>query len=212
MADRIAVLVVADNLLARAGLAALLDTQDKVDVVGQATGDNLLDMLELTQADIILYDMGWRVGDAIQSLAATSRHDTPVVVLIADENDAQPVMGGLASFALYGLLLNENDPELLQMALQATYAGLIVIDPALTDILAVGSKQTSEIPLEALTPRENDVLQLLAQGMTNKAIAHRLGITDHTVKFHVNAIMTKMGAQSRTEAVMIATRAGLIIL
>ena len=212
MAERIQVLVVADNLLARAGLAALLDTQDTVEVVGQATGDNLLDMLELTQADVILYDMGWRVADALHSLAALARQETPIVVLIADENDAQTVMGGLASFAWYGLLLNENDPELLQMALQATVAGLLVIDPALSDILATNNNSTSETLPEALTPRENDVLQLLAQGMTNKAIALQLGITDHTVKFHVNAIMTKMGAQSRTEAVVIATRAGLIIL
>ena len=60
--------------------------------------------------------------------------------------------------------------------------------------------------LEDLTPREDEVLQLLAQGMTNKAIAHQLGITDHTVKFHVNAIMTKLNAQSRTDAVIRATR------
>ena len=112
MADRIQVLVVADNLLARAGLAALLDTQDNVEVVGQATGNNLLDMLELTQADVILYDMGWRVTDALQPLAIIARQETPIVVLIADENDAQTVMGGLVPFAWYGLLLNENDPEL----------------------------------------------------------------------------------------------------
>jgi len=63
-----------------------------------------------------------------------------------------------------------------------------------------------------LTPRENQVLQLLAQGMTNKAIALDLGITDHTVKFHVNAIMGKLGAQSRTEAVVRATQLGMIAL
>jgi DNA-binding NarL/FixJ family response regulator len=65
---------------------------------------------------------------------------------------------------------------------------------------------------EELTPRETEVLQLLAEGLTNKAIADRLGISRHTVKFHVNAILTKLNAQSRTEAVVRATRSGLLAL
>ena len=205
-------LVVADNLLARAGLAALLDTQAGCFVVGQTTSDNLLDTLELTQPDMVLYDLGWRVSDALDALATIAKHDIGVLALIADENDASTTLAALSSFAAYGLLLNENDPDLLHIALQATHAGLIVIDPALADMLATATSLPQQTLPEPLTPRENDVLQLLAQGMTNKAIAHQLGITDHTVKFHVNAIMTKMGAQSRTEAVVVATRAGLIIL
>jgi len=67
-------------------------------------------------------------------------------------------------------------------------------------------------PVEELTPRERHVLQLLAEGLPNKAIADRLGISEHTVKFHVSAIMSKLGAQSRTEAVTRAARLGLIIL
>lgn len=212
MADNIQVLVVADNLLARAGLAALLDTQEACLVVGQATGDTVVDVIEVTEPDVLLYDMGWRVADSLAALKSLAKQEIPVVALIADENDSQTAFAALASFTVYGLLLNESDPELLQMALQTTVGGLIVIDPAFADMLA-SSNNIPQDPLpEALTPRENDVLQLLAQGMTNKAIAHQLGITDHTVKFHVNAIMTKMGAQSRTEAVVIATRAGLIIL
>jgi two-component system nitrate/nitrite response regulator NarL len=74
------------------------------------------------------------------------------------------------------------------------------------------TKSDPEVSLESLTPREEDVLHLLAKGMTNKAIALQLGITDHTVKYHVNAIMGKLNAQSRTDAVMIAMRAGLIVL
>ncbi|MGH2536960.1 MAG: response regulator transcription factor, partial [Candidatus Promineifilaceae bacterium] len=69
-----------------------------------------------------------------------------------------------------------------------------------------------EPPLEPLTPRELEVLGLLAEGLTNKAIALRLGISEHTVKFHLNAILSKLGAQSRTAAVVRATRLGLIPL
>jgi two-component system, NarL family, nitrate/nitrite response regulator NarL len=212
MVDRIQVLVVADNLLTRAGLAALLETHADCVVAGQTTSDNLLDTLELTQPDMVLYDMGWRVADALDGLATIEKQDVGVLALLADENDASNALAALSTFAAYGLLLNESDPDLLHMALQAIHAGLIVIDPALADILVGATNLQQETLPEPLTPRENDVLQLLAQGLTNKAIAHQLGITDHTVKFHVNAIMTKMGAQSRTEAVVMATRAGLIIL
>ena len=212
MTDKIRVLVVADNLLTRAGLAALVDTHTDCLVAGQTTSDTLLDTLELTQPDMVLYDMGWRVADALDALATIAKQELSVLALIADESDATTVLAALSSFAVFGLLLNESDPDLLHMALQATHAGLIVIDPALADVLASTVQLPQETLPEPLTPRENDVLQLLAQGMTNKAIALQLGITDHTVKFHVNAIMTKMGAQSRTEAVVLATRAGLIIL
>jgi DNA-binding NarL/FixJ family response regulator len=74
------------------------------------------------------------------------------------------------------------------------------------------SERPAEAPAEALTPRELEVLQLLAEGLPNKTIARQLSISEHTVKFHLNAIMSKLGAQSRTEAVVRATRLGLIIL
>lgn len=68
------------------------------------------------------------------------------------------------------------------------------------------------LPAEPLTPRELEVLQLLAQGLPNKAIAERLGVSSHTVKFHVNAILSKLGARSRTEAVVLATQMGLTVI
>ena len=86
-----------------------------------------------------------------------------------------------------------------------------VFDPALA--LSPAPAHDPALALaEDLTPRETEVLQLLADGLTNKAIAQRLGISDHTVKFHVNAILGKLGAQSRTEAVVRATQHGLLLL
>jgi len=99
----------------------------------------------------------------------------------------------------------------LAAALHAVAAGLVALDP----ILAAAVRITPEIitpPGEDLTPREFEVLQLLAEGLTNKAIALRLGISANTVKFHINAILQKLSAQSRTEAVVRASRLGLIIL
>ena len=79
-------------------------------------------------------------------------------------------------------------------------------------LLSTQPETADERPVEDLTPRELEVVQLLAEGLPNKAIAKRLGVSDHTIKFHVNAILGKLGAQSRTEAVVRATRLGLIVL
>ena len=211
MGQSLRVLVVADNLLSRAGLSALLDNQDELFVVGQTTSTSVAKELEIYRADIVLLDLGWQANESRKALAPLADSGLPLLVLLADEADAPAVLSSLAPFPLYGLLLNENDPALLLMALQTVAAGLLVIDPALSSALVAPTNMTEPLP-EELTSRENEVLQLLSQGLTNKGIAHQLGITDHTVKFHVNAIMTKLGAQSRTEAVIRATRAGLIIL
>ena len=211
MTPDLRVLIVSDNLLTRAGLAALLDTQEDILVVGQTSTNTLPEELDIYHADIIVCDLGWQASDNIHTLSLIDDKDMPILVLLTDENDSVSLLSTLNKFSVYGLLLNENGSELLMIALHTVANGLIVIDPSLSSYIATSSPVT-EIITESLTQRENEVLQLLAQGLTNKAIALQLGITDHTVKFHVNAIMTKLNAQSRTEAVIIATRAGLIIL
>ncbi|MGB7340883.1 MAG: response regulator transcription factor [Phototrophicaceae bacterium] len=211
MTPALRVLIVSDNLLSRAGLSAILDTHDSLLIVGQTTTESLSDDIGIYQADIVLIDLGWQVSDQLEALSILQDVDIPTLALITDENDASSVLNLLNQGGVYGLLLNENDSDMLLMALQTVAGGLIVIDPILAPYLHTSSI-TPQPLVEELTQRENEVLQLLAQGLTNKGIAHQLGITDHTVKFHVNAIMTKLGAQSRTEAVVTATRAGLIIL
>ncbi len=91
---------------------------------------------------------------------------------------------------------------------------LVVLDGSFAGdlLLSAQPEASGDRPVEDLTPRELEVLQLLAEGLANKAIAQRLGVSDHTIKFHVNAILGKLGAQSRTEAVVRATRLGLIVL
>jgi DNA-binding NarL/FixJ family response regulator len=211
MTQAIRVLIGADNLLARAGLSALLDSQRDCLVVGQTTMSNLVNDVSIYRADVLLVDLGWQTADSLQNLSQIAENDLPIVVLIANENDTAIVFNTLNTFESYGLLLNETDADLVMIALQTVYKGLLVIDPALSSVLMNPIIRPESLE-ERLTDRENEVLQLLSQGLTNKAIAHQLGITDHTVKFHVNAIMTKLSAQSRTEAVVRATRAGLIIL
>lgn len=212
MADH-RVLVVADDLLARRGLAALLSEVASVNVVGlSAGGDNLTADVEIYDPDVILYDLGWDPATTALSDADNLDQDVPVLALIPDDEQAREVNGLLMTTGAYGLLLRDSDPDLLASAIDSVVAGLIVIDPVVAGVI-IPAVTTAEVsPVESLTPRETEVLQLLARGLTNKAIARRLEITEHTVKFHVNAIMGKLAAQSRTDAVVRATRLGLIIL
>jgi DNA-binding NarL/FixJ family response regulator len=111
-----------------------------------------------------------------------------------------------------GLLLRETLSATLGAAVRAIIRGLIVSDSELSEGIPAFKAEERPFLLEELTPRELDVLSLLAEGLTNKAIAQRLRISEYTVKFHVNTIFRKLGAQSRTEAVVRAARLGLITL
>ncbi|MGB1286618.1 MAG: DNA-binding response regulator [Aggregatilineales bacterium] len=207
------VLIAADNLLARVGLAAILENQPQLVVVGQVEPDeHLQDNLDIYQADILLLDVAWSDAQKRARFTWLSESDVPILVLLADETMLRDVLNLLRPAAPYGVLLRDTDPDTLALSLQTIAAGQIVLDPLLMDTLLEDSLSVIEPLTETLTNRENEVLQLLADGLTNKGIAQELGITAHTVKFHVNAIMGKTGAQSRTEAVVRATRAGLLVL
>lgn len=206
-------IVVAENLLARAGLAALLEARGFV-VVAQSDGGDLDRLVDQWGADALIVDLGWQ-SDTLRQALAEWIGDLPVLALVADDETEETLlalMGALAVCPGYAILPRESDPEAFGSALYAIDFGLIVLDPGLP--LLPAAPMDLQLMAEAipLTPRENEVLQLLAQGMTNKAIALDLGITEHTVKFHVNAIMGKLDAQSRTEAVVRATQLGLIVL
>lgn len=194
------VLIVAENPLARMGLAALLAGQPDLTVVGQSSGQHISDDLETVSAEVIVWDWGWETVPMLPQ-------DVPVVALLKQADQAAEAWTAGAR----GLLLGDTGAEGLSAAVRAAAEGLTVLEPALTASLLLTSPANASTK-EALTAREMEVLQLLAEGLPNKVIAQRLSITDHTVKFHVNAIMSKLGVQSRTEAVVRATRLGLIIL
>jgi DNA-binding NarL/FixJ family response regulator len=144
----------------------------------------------------------------MERLAELGDAGPPVVALITDEIQALEARTAGAR----GLLLRDTSAERLVAALTAAARDLIVLDPPLAVPMLGARDPSSPTPVEDLTPRELEVLGLLAEGLPNKAIARRLGISEHTVKFHVNAVLGKLGAQSRTEAVVRATRLGLILL
>jgi DNA-binding NarL/FixJ family response regulator len=206
--DVLRILIVADDPLARAGLATLLADQPGWSVVGRIALDaDLPASLEAYSPDVAVWDLGWNPALAMERLAVT-RGTLPSVALLPDETYAADAWAAGAQ----GLLLRDADVERQAAAVTAVAQGLTAFDPALVAALVPIREQAPLPPPEALTPRELEVLRLLAEGLSNKAIARRLEISEHTVKFHTNAILGKLGAQSRTEAVVRATRLGLILL
>lgn len=185
------VLVVGDDPLARSGLVARLD--GRVDVVADTAPREAARLADL--ADVVLRDLG--VGDAHQG-----RVERPTLALVPDAARAADALAARALGALY----RDAEPDRVAAALVAVSQGLVVVDPAFAP------RRESRPDQDPLTPREAEVLAQLALGLSNKEIADRLGISDHTAKFHVNAIMGKLGATTRTEAVVRAARLGWLLL
>jgi DNA-binding NarL/FixJ family response regulator len=136
------------------------------------------------------------------------------VVLLAEA--ASPAVSAEALRAgVRAVLPNDTSPDQLAAALQAVASGLVVLHPgnvhSAVPAASVAPRSLDEL-VEPLTPRESEVLQMLASGLGNKEIAAKLGISEHTVKFHVASILGKLGAASRTEAVSLGIRRGLVLL
>ena len=201
------VLVVCRDRLSRAGLAAVLDQQSGLTVVGQVFGDdNTLVPLDIYVPDVIVWDVSWETSNAVNSLGLLPENAPPVLALAVTSDQAAQARAAGA----HALLSRDASPEALAAAIAAVSHGLQVTDPALASLSAVTTPELGSASL--LTPREQDVLKLLAEGLPNKGVAYRLEVSEHTVKFHVNSIMGKLNAQSRTEAVILATRLGLLPL
>jgi len=207
--DDLRVLIVADDPLSRAGLAGLLSGLPGCTLAGQLdTGADLPSELEVYRPDVMLWDLGWEPVSVLDRLDDPGELNIPILGLLPPESSvAEMLAAGVTS-----LLFRDATPDKLLAALQATAQGLATLEPELMGALSPARPPEAEALVEELTPRELEVLQLLAEGLPNKTIARQLKISEHTVKFHVNAILGKLGAQSRTEAVVRATRLGLLLL
>lgn len=190
------VLLVADDPLVRSGLAAVLPEEVTV-VRAVSTSADLAEVVRRTGAEAVLWDAGEARPDRVMLDVGV-----PVVLLLREPS---PDAVGAA-----GLLLRDADPARLYGALVAVRAGLEVRDPRLGPGPA---PVVAEPPLaEPLTPREEEVLSLLAEGRSNREIGVALDISPHTAKFHVDRILLKLEASSRTDAVVRAVRLGLLTL
>lgn len=194
------VLLIAPDPLARSALAGML--ADECEIIGRIDGaTDWHDAVELHDPDVILCDVGWQGSLDMPNVRELG---VPVVGLVGDDEAAETIWHA----GVQGIIDRAASQAQILQALQTVTEKLIVYDPnLLTNPIApmLGFELT-----EPLTARETDVLTLLAQGLTNRAIGFELDISDHTVKFHVNSLLTKLNAQSRTEAAVRATRLGLL--
>lgn len=165
--------------------------------------------------DVVVWDLGRDPGTELDRIAELSDSGTPVVALVDDGMTGREALAAGAR----GLLPRHAPAPALAASVSAASRGLVVLDPHLApgawrarDGLSGGDDGLGpEILVEELTPRELEVLQLLAEGRPTKAIAHRLRISEHTAKDHVNTILGKLGAETRTEAVARAARLGMVL-
>jgi len=203
--DEVRVLVVSEDPLVRSGLASLLAGQAGIVVDGQVSPEELGADARGGEPEVAVWDAA-AGSPALDPLAETIARDFRVLAVLADEGQAAEALGAGAR----GVVLRDVGAARLAAAVRAVAEGLLVLDRAAAESV-LRPRPAAPATVEHLTPREQEVLQLLAQGLSNKLIATRLGISDHTVKFHVNAILGKLGAQSRTEAIAQAARLGLVL-
>lgn len=203
------VLVVAAYPAVEAGLGALLSRNGTGLELSLPTSFGAQSAPD-AEPDVIVADLAGLTGEAADDLAG--RHPQAALVLLgADPTSDGPGLG--AGPVAY--LAPNVDGAALVAAVQSVHLGLSVVDPALLDAgeglpWPRSLPRPAEVADDVLTPRERQVLALVADGFPNKAIARELGISEHTVKFHVGSLLSKLGAGSRTEAVTLATRRGLL--
>jgi DNA-binding NarL/FixJ family response regulator len=219
----IRVVLAAASGVRRAGLEAMIANAASLKLVGsfQSTRTIASHLADL-QPDVIVLDVADNdlvsnnfdlerqlPGGSLPSLSATG---LPVVVLV-DEPTSDWTAHALRS-GVKAILPRDSEMDEILPAIQAAYAGLVLLDPEVTQNLVARVQPRNGLTAapEDLTPREIEVLRMLAEGLGNREMASRLGISDHTVKFHVSSILEKLGAATRTEAVTLGIRMGLILL
>jgi DNA-binding NarL/FixJ family response regulator len=202
------IVVAGPDPLVRAGLHALLAAESGCDVVGEIDVKHHDAAVPMSAApDVIVYDGGRDAGALAGELAALEAFEVPVLAVLPDTGAGRAALAAGAR----GYVGRNAGGERLAVAVRAVAAGLQVSEPSDRPHDEPLERDT-DAAVEELTPRELEVLQLLAEGLPNKGVARRLRISEHTVKFHVTAIMSKLHTHSRTETVTRAARAGLILL
>jgi DNA-binding NarL/FixJ family response regulator len=192
---------VAEDAIARAGLRALAERAG-LSVAGDVAPEDALASHQ--DADVVLWDAGASGAfDSARGLAAR----IPLLALPWSPEQAREALAAGAR----GALSRDRLEEQLAPSVVAAAHGLLVLDESFGEAVVRPSLSTEPL-VEPLTPRETEVLQLMAEGLTNRRIGERLAISEHTAKFHVNALLGKLGARSRGEAIAHAARLGLLLL
>ena len=198
------ILLIDDHPMLRNGVKQLISMDPRLQVIAEASnGEQGVDLAEQHDPDLILLDLnmpgmnGLETLDRLRQTALSGR-----VVVFSVSNHEDDVVSALKRGA-DGYLLKDMEPEELLKALHQAAAGQMVLSEALTPVLAASLRENrpaAERDIQLLTPRERDILKLIAQGLPNKMIARKLTITESTVKVHVKHLLKKMKLKSRVEA------------
>ncbi len=210
------VILIDDHTLFRVGLEGLLTSRGIEVIASVGSGQDCLRLVGDLNPDIILLDMRMPGINGLGVLELLRKHDPELpVVMLTTSTDEGDLLESLRQGA-QGYLLKDMEPDELVLALRDIVSGKTVVAPDLAPILAKavqggGASEKAEpeaSPFSELTPRETEILGLLAEGQSNKAIARNLGISDGTVKLHVKAILRKLDVHSRVEAAVMAVEQG----
>lgn len=209
------VVLIDDHTLFRVGLEGLLESRGIEIAASVDSGDDSVQLVQEKKPDVVLLDM--RMPDingiGVLRLLRENKLSMPIVMLTTSTDESDLVESLRAG--AQGYLLKDMEPDSLVIALRDIVAGKTVIAPDLAPVLAKAVQGKDEdvpakaSPFDDLTPRETEILGLLAEGQSNKAIARNLGISDGTVKLHVKAILRKLNVHSRVEAAVMAVEKGL---
>ena len=210
------VILIDDHTLFRAGLEGLLASRGIEIIASISSGTDCIPLIKENKPDVVLLDMRMpdMDGIAILKLLRDNKLEMPISILTTSTDEADLVESLRAG--AQGYLLKDMDPDALVIALRDIVEGKTVVAPDLAPILAKAVKgkdgsitDVEPSPFDDLTPRETEILGLLAEGQSNKAIARNLGISDGTVKLHVKAILRKLNVHSRVEAAVMAVERGM---
>ncbi|MBM3925585.1 MAG: response regulator transcription factor [SAR202 cluster bacterium] len=216
--DVIRILVADDHTLFRKGLRSLLESMFGLEVVGEATaGPEAVALAEKLVPDVVLMDIKMPGLSGIEATKQIIQENSHIgIILVTMFDDAESVYSGMRAGAR-GYVLKGAEPQELRHAIEAAYRGEVLLNPAIASKLLrrfhpADQPRQAGIPYEELTPRELEVLRLAAEGLSNKEIAHKLVLSEKTIKNRISNIFAKLRVNDRTQAVLHALRTGLVRL
>ena len=204
----IRVVIVDDHAMLRAGLEQLLAGEADLEVVGKAAdGADAVALVREVRPDVVLMDLQMPGLDGVEATRQIVGEELADVLVLTSYSDAERIVGALDAGAL-GYLLKDAEPDEVLRGIRAVARGESPINPRAAREL-LGARRTTSTAAADLTPRETEVLELVRQGLANKQIARRLGISERTVKAHLTSAFQRIGVVDRTQAALWAERNGI---
>jgi NarL family two-component system response regulator LiaR len=207
---RIRILIVDDHTMVRRGLATFLKVFDDLELAGEAaSGQEAIELCARLQPDVVLMDMVMPEMDGATATRLIRQQSSTIQVVALTSFKEEAIVQNALQAGAIGYLLKDVSADELAGAIRAAAAGRVTLSPDIAEVIVHAAGQPPKPGLD-LTDRERVVLALMVEGLNNTEIAKRLGVSPSTIKSHVSNVLTKLGVSSRTEAVTLALRHGLV--